>query len=152
LFSIVDTAMRLWRIHPSYLDTKGLLAVWREGLLALHVLSGQTKGYIHHPQLLRFRSQTDPIGTISTYLHEIADEADRRKYMFGRNKLPVRKKIICIPVTSGQMIFETEHLKKKLLLRDEKKYMYHINEVCFLPHPLFSIVEGSIESWEKRTK
>ncbi|MDI3502728.1 MAG: hypothetical protein PWR13_285 [Archaeoglobi archaeon] len=26
--------MRLWSIHSKYLDAKGLVAVWREGLLA----------------------------------------------------------------------------------------------------------------------
>ncbi|WP_368086417.1 pyrimidine dimer DNA glycosylase/endonuclease V [Nitrosomonas sp. Nm34] len=26
--------MRLWSIHPKYLDAKGLLALWREGLQA----------------------------------------------------------------------------------------------------------------------
>ena len=36
--------MRLWSLHPRYLDAKGLVALWREGLLAQAVLKGQTKG------------------------------------------------------------------------------------------------------------
>jgi len=30
--------MRLWTIHPKYLDRQGLLALWREALLAQKVL------------------------------------------------------------------------------------------------------------------
>ena len=37
--------MRLWSIHPKYLGTKGLVALWREALLAQKVLQGNTKGY-----------------------------------------------------------------------------------------------------------
>ena len=51
----VQKIMRLWSLHPSYLDSAGLVALWQEGLLARKVLSSQTKGYIHHPQLHRFR-------------------------------------------------------------------------------------------------
>ncbi|MEN6399799.1 MAG: pyrimidine dimer DNA glycosylase/endonuclease V, partial [Rectinema sp.] len=29
--------MRLWTLHPQYLDQKGLTAAWREGLLAKKV-------------------------------------------------------------------------------------------------------------------
>jgi hypothetical protein len=43
--------MRLWSLHPQYLDPAGLVAVWREGLLARAVFAGQTTGYKHHPQL-----------------------------------------------------------------------------------------------------
>ncbi len=49
--------MRLWSLHPKYLDRQGLLAVWREGLLAQKVLQGKTKGYKNHPQLKRFQQQ-----------------------------------------------------------------------------------------------
>ena len=45
--------MRLWSIHPKYLDPAGLTACWREGLLAREVLCGRTSGYRNHPQLAR---------------------------------------------------------------------------------------------------
>lgn len=35
--------MRLWTLHPKYLDTKGLVALWREALLAQKVLQGKQK-------------------------------------------------------------------------------------------------------------
>jgi Pyrimidine dimer DNA glycosylase (EC 3.2.2.17)/DNA-(apurinic or apyrimidinic site) lyase (EC 4.2.99.18) len=52
--------MRLWSIHPKYLDVQGLLGLWREGLLAQKVLLGETKGYRNHPQLIRFKRTSDP--------------------------------------------------------------------------------------------
>ncbi|WP_245747334.1 pyrimidine dimer DNA glycosylase/endonuclease V [Frateuria terrea] len=47
--------MHLWTPHPKHLDRQGLLALWREGLLARAVLRGQTRGYRQHPPLERFR-------------------------------------------------------------------------------------------------
>ena len=67
--------MRLWSLHPSYLDSSGLVALWREGLLARKVLSGQTKGYIHHPQLQRFRETPHPLQTLDAYLKAVHDES-----------------------------------------------------------------------------
>ena len=56
--------MRLWSLHPKYLDARGLVALWREALLAQAVLRGETRGYRHHPQLARF----DDVGAIAQYL------------------------------------------------------------------------------------
>ncbi|HNX99076.1 MAG TPA: pyrimidine dimer DNA glycosylase/endonuclease V, partial [Candidatus Aminicenantes bacterium] len=72
--------MRLWSIHPRYLDGRGLVALWREALLARKVLTGRTRGYRHHPQLARFRATADPLGTIDRYLAGVLAEADRRGY------------------------------------------------------------------------
>lgn len=36
--------MRLWSLHPNCLDAQGLVALWREALLAQAVLRGQTRG------------------------------------------------------------------------------------------------------------
>ena len=41
--------MRLWTLHPQYLDPRGLVALWREALLAQKVLLGRTRGYRAHP-------------------------------------------------------------------------------------------------------
>ena len=79
--------MRLWSIHPRYLDRQGLVALWREGLLAQKVLAGKTNGYRFHPQLLRFRQSRDPLQSIGTYLHHVAEEASKRKYRFDRSKI-----------------------------------------------------------------
>jgi hypothetical protein len=46
--------MRLWSLHPSLLDRMGLLALWREGLLAQKVLLGLPAGalYAQHQAVL----------------------------------------------------------------------------------------------------
>lgn len=142
--------MRLWSIHPTHLDTKGLVAVWREGLLALHVLRGQTKGYTNHPQLLRFKNHSLPIAAISAYLHMIVDEAESRNFSFKREKLEPFFLVEPLTVTSEQIRYETQHLKEKLKIRDVQKYMEYERVTELTAHPLFKVVPGDIESWEKR--
>jgi len=141
--------MRIWSIHPSYLDGKGLVALWREGLLALHVLSGKTKGYRNHPQLIRFKKNPEPIIAISNYLHVVADEATRRGYSFDRTKLPPLAKSGKIIVTKGQLAYETNHLKNKLKKRDPLRHKQSGNISVFEPHPLFTVVDGDVADWEK---
>jgi hypothetical protein len=74
--------MRLWTIHPCYLDAQGLVALWREALLAQKVLQGKTKGYRHHPQLIRFQSRLRPEAAIAVYLAAVLVEAQHRGYNF----------------------------------------------------------------------
>ena len=79
--------MRIWSLHPKYLDTKGLVALWRETLLAKHVLEGKTKGYKKHPQLNRFKCAAVPLDCINQYLSVVYEEALRRGFNFTKNKL-----------------------------------------------------------------
>ncbi len=141
--------MRLWTIHPRYLDTKGLLAAWREGLLAQKVLRGQTRGYTRHPQLYRFQTATSPVGTIVSYLTEIANEADRRGYKFNRTKICVGDFQGNLIETRGQLLFEWSHLKRKLRRRSPKIYRACCRIEIPRPHPLFRIVAGPIQDWER---
>lgn len=138
--------MRLWSIHPKYLDTKGLLAAWREGLLAKKVLEGNTKGYRNHPQLTRFKSAPDPIATINAYLCEIANEAHRRNYAFDRTKL-IQCTVSPLQVTHSQIDYEWAHLLKKLKHRDPARYAA-LSQLSPAPHPLFTVTHGPIEPWE----
>lgn len=141
--------MRLWSIHPKYLDAKGLVALWREALLAQKVLRGQTKGYTKHPQLMRFENIEDPVGAIAFYLQYVADEAEKRNYNFNRNKIVKASYNKKISVTDGQIHYEFKHLLNKLLIRDPGKYS-HIESVKNIEsHPLFEIVAGDVEQWEK---
>lgn len=143
--------MRLWSINPTYLDTKGLLAVWREGLLARKVLQGKTKGYKKHPQLLRFREQEKPVEAIDSYLSFIYNEAKVRGYKFDVNKIQKSENERIIPVTKGQIEFETMHLLEKLRKRDPVRYerSRHIDLKNIEPNPIFYIIDGEIETWEK---
>ncbi|MBF0360957.1 MAG: hypothetical protein HQK49_08090 [Oligoflexia bacterium] len=138
--------MRLWSIHPKYLDTKGLLAVWREGLLAKKVLEGNTKGYKNHSQLIRFKKNKNPIKAICAYLTEILIESKKRGYNFDESKINVEKSKMF--VTSGQLAFEQKHLLKKLYTRNKKKYLELDRITKLEAHPMFKIRPGDIEDFE----
>jgi len=141
--------MRIWSIHPKYLDAKGLVALWRETLLAKNVLEGKTKGYKNHPQLIRFKESNKPLANINYYLSEVWKEADRRSYNFNKAKFDISGDIEKIILTSGQLNYETKHLLNKLKKRDMKRYNALKDIKNFKEHPLFVLVDGDIESWEK---
>jgi len=141
--------MRIWSIHPKYLDTKGLIAVWRETLLAKKVLESKTRGYKNHPQLNRFREAKDSLSCVNQYLSEIYQEALRRNYSFDNNKFNKNFTSSSLTVTKGQLDFEVSHLKTKLKERDPKKWTEIRVISQFEPHPLFTVVPGNVEPWEK---
>src|SRR4051812_24644372 len=107
--------MRLWTLHPKHLDPAGLVALWREALLAQAVLLGKTKGYKHHPQLIRFQRCGDPAGAVASYLAAVQEEATRRGYNFDGLKVGKNRWTGKIAETKGQLEYEWEHLGKKLL-------------------------------------
>jgi hypothetical protein len=144
--------MRLWTVHPQYLDTKGLLAAWREGLLAQKVLRGETRGYTRHPQLRRFQKRKAPVKTIACYLIGVANEADRRGYRFDRSKISVRARDGKLIETRGQLLFEWSHLKRKLRRRSPRNYRVCCKIEIPRAHPLFRIVAGPIREWEKTNR
>jgi hypothetical protein len=144
--------MRLWSLHPKYLDAQGLVALWREGLLAQAVLRDETKGYRNHPQLERFRGHTNPRAAIATYLAEVQAEAVRRDYKFDRSKLGRGRTKKRIPVTRGQLAYEREHLRRKLAARSPEVFRRWSGETG-LPecHPMFRARVGEVETWERTT-
>lgn len=143
--------MRIWSIHPKYLDAKGLVALWRETLLAQNVLAGKTKGYKNHPQLNRFKAQSDPLKFIGSYLSFIHAEALLRGYSFDVTKIiqkhPSTSKIK-IKVNKDQVVYEFEHLKKKLNHRSPNDFARVVSVSRIQVHPLFKTVPGKIEDWE----
>lgn len=141
--------MRIWSIHPKYLDPKGLVAVWRETLLAKNVLEGKTRGYINHPQLIRFKNTDNPIDAINEYLYHIYHHAISRKYKFDINKINKYFQSTTILVTSGQIEYEYNHILEKLKNRDIDYYEKIKNIELFQPHPMFEITLGVVENWEK---
>jgi len=144
--------MRIWTLHPQYLDRQGLLALWREGLLAQAVLIGKTKGYRRHPQLERFRKQQDPVAAIATYLAAIHGEAVRRGYKFNVHKINKRRTQSRIAETNGQLLYEWQHLKTKLSKRSASVLSGYTKIKKPRPHPLFRIVSGQVRGWERRRK
>lgn len=136
--------MRLWSLHPSLMDTKGLVALWRESLLAKKVLENKTKGYRKHPQLIRFKCCTDPVSAINYYLSEIHKESQKRNFTFDTTKIDWTFKKQKIKVTSGQIEYELEHLKKKIT-----RSPGHTPDLTRkIIHPIFRIIKGDTEPWE----
>ncbi|MCX8181606.1 MAG: pyrimidine dimer DNA glycosylase/endonuclease V [Candidatus Methanomethyliaceae archaeon] len=145
--------MRLWSIHPKYLDCKGLVAAWREGLLAKKVLGGKAKGYGNHPQLLRFKNYERPLDLIDAYLFQIYLEANRRGYSFDFSKIRSIELIEVVTVTNGQLEYEFFHLLKKIERRDKKKFdeLKGVNVRTVKPNPVFKVIDGDVECWERQS-
>jgi hypothetical protein len=141
--------MRLWSIHPCYLDSKGLVALWREGLLAKKVLEGKTKGYRNHPQLIRFRAYEKPLFAINAYLTNVLLEAEKRGYRFDSSKINILRAKSLILVNRGQLSFEFQHLLGKLRKRDLEKYYNIKDTVNLVSNPIFKVIPGKVEEWEK---
>lgn len=141
--------MRLWSLHPRYLDPQGLVALWREGLLARAVLDGKTRGYRNHPQLERFRLLPDPCSAISSYLEGIHAEAVARGYAFDHSKIGCSKMHVHILVTTGQVEYEWRHLLQKLAVRNPALHDQWRAISAPECHPMFRLRPGPIESWER---
>jgi hypothetical protein len=141
--------MRLWSLHPRYLDPQGLVALWREALLARAVLCGNTRGYRNHPQLERFRSHVAPRSAISSYLQGIHAEAVARGYSFDRSKIGRARIQAPVFVTADQVEYEWHHLLQKLASRNPALHTQWRLITAPECHPLFRLQPGPIESWER---
>lgn len=142
--------MRLWTLHPKYLDAPGLVAAWREALLARHVLLGRTRGYRHHPQLERFRAAERPVAAINSFLSAIHAESIVRGYAFDARKIGRARMARKLNETRGQVEYEWEHLLAKLRRRDPRRHRVLENLERPATHPLFRLVAGPVRTWEVR--
>ena len=140
--------MRLWSLHPRYLDSKGMVACWRETLLAQKVLAGGTQGYKNHPQLLRFKATRNPVSAVAVYLRGLAAEAKVRGYQFDESKINAGRFKGPLTVTDGQLAYEWQHLLAKLAQRDPARYDALHTLAAPEPHPLFVVVPGPVAEWE----
>lgn len=141
--------MRIWSVHPAHLDRIGLVACWRETLLAQSVLAGRTTGYRQHPQLARFRACAHPMRAVGAYLTGLAAEAARRGYRFDGSRIQQPTEPDgSIPVTTGQLAYEWTHLGRKLDTRSPEDAA-RWQSTAPTAHPLFRVVHGEIEPWER---
>lgn len=139
--------MRLWTLHPRHLDSRGLVAVWREALLAKAVLESRTRGYRAHPQLNRFREHERPVAAINTYLAGLLAEAIRRGYKFDASKVCGPRTTTRISATRGQLGYEWSHLLRKL--RERAPEVYRVARMAEPEaHDLFQLVAGLVAEWE----
>jgi len=142
--------MRLWTLHPRHLDAAGLVALWREALLAQAVLLGRTRGYTRHPQLQRFHAADDPVASIAGYLRVVAEEAASRSYKFDTARIvTIERPARPIAETKGQLLYEWEHLGRKLQRRSPEWFRDRGAGAKPTPHPLFRIVAGGVRDWER---
>ncbi len=148
--------MRVWSVQPRYLDRQGLVACWRESLLAQAVLAGRTRGYRSHSQLVRFRATAEPVATIGAYLLVLAEEARERGYRFDTTRIdrpaaigPQDGGVPQLPVTDGQVAYEWAHLRAKLAVRSPDRLPLVDAVDVVEVHPLFVRVPGAIEPWER---
>lgn len=147
--------MRIWSLHPQYLDPQGLVALWRETLLAQAVLHSATKGYTQHPQLQRFKAHPEPRAAIASYLHAVQAEATRRGYRFDAGKILGPQQAAAIVVTDGQVAYEWQHLMAKLQQRSPALHaQWHeaqqATDFRIALHPLFTLQPGGVAVWERR--
>jgi len=141
--------MRLWSLHPRYLDPQGLVALWREGLLARAVLRGETRGYTRHPQLQRFQAHATPRLAINSYLAAVHAEATRRGYRFDRGKLGPARAGLRLAVSRGQLDHEWRHLLRKLELRSPALHAQWHGTASPMAHPMFEVQPGPVAPWER---
>jgi hypothetical protein len=143
--------MKLWSLHPSYLDIQGLHTVWQEGLLGMMIMENQDAGFQNDPQLIRFWLSGDPMGILGFYLSEIYNEAKNRGFNFDDYKLQKINNSLTISVNSGQIDYEALELMNILQKRDKEKFR-ELNQIfqqkSVKTHPLFYIIEGPVEKWE----
>jgi hypothetical protein len=132
--------MRLWSIHPKYLDSIGLVALWRESLLAQKVLQGKTKGYKSHPELNRFKVNPFPLKAISAYLNEIWKESNRRGYHFDRSKIRLKCRVVKVPITPDELKREFDWLCVKLKKRNPQKWKEFLSVKKLECNPCFRII------------
>ena len=141
--------MRIWSVHPRYLDAQGLVALWREALLARAVLRGATAGYRRHPQLERFRDHPAPRSAICAYLAAVHDEALSRGYAFDASKIGRLRAVDPIAVTRGQIEHEWQHLLAKLARRSPAHFRRWRHVRVPECHPLIRRRPGPIATWER---
>lgn len=141
--------MRLWTLHPKYLDPQGLVALWREALLARAVLRGETRGYRQHPQLERFREQAAFRSAINAYLAAVYAESVARGYTFDQSKLGPVRDHLSIPATTGQLAYEWQHLLCKLEVRSPAFFARWHDVDLPEAHPLFDVIDGPLSTWER---
>ena len=136
-------------LHPGHPDSRGLVALWREGLLAQAVLKGETRGYRHHPQLIRFRTRSSPVAFIAEYLRAVHAESIARGFRFDAGRIAPNGTTGHVDVTRGQLDFEWRHLVTKLEARAPERLDRQVEVSTPLAHPLFRVVPGGVEDWER---
>lgn len=113
--------------------------------------------YYNHSQLQRFKECERPLDAIGRYLLEIYAEAEVRGYKFDSSKIRGKLTPIKLTVTKGQLEYEFKHLCRKVMKRDRDwfikiKGQEFRDNYTIKANPIFKVVYGDIESWERIKK
>jgi len=86
---------------------------------------------------------------IADYLAGVWAESERRGFNFDHRKIGSRRGAGRLTVTRGQLDYESELLCRKLKkrLREKCPELSSLGQVR--PHPLFIVVDGEVEEWER---
>ena len=133
---------------------KGLVALWREALLAQAVLRRiarreRSVGYANHPQLSRFLAQRLPMASLALYMRTVHEESLKRGCRFQASRIDGAGDCRRIEVTAGQLRFERRHLLAKLKRREPDHCDLLAADPLPVPNPLFKTVPGGVAEWER---
>jgi len=75
--------MKIYLMHPSYLDSKRLVETWRSSVLIKNVLIGKGgKNLFYNKYVCLFSRSHYPINFIIRYMIDVKAEADKRDFKF----------------------------------------------------------------------
>ena len=143
--------MRLWSIHPRYLDRIGLVALRRESLLARKVLAGEAKENVNHPRLNRFGRHVQTLKAVGDFPAAAREEALNRGYSLDTKKIRTCGSGDKIKLKRRQIEYEFELLLGRLEERTPQKYraLRVVKKEEIEADPLFDIIPGGIEQRER---
>ena len=140
--------MPLWTVHPRHLDRQEVTTSWREALLAQKVLEGGTICYLNHPSSSDFgTTRTRPPASLPSSRPPLTRRPDRLPHDIV--KITARPTTSTIETTDGQLMYEWHHLRENLASRGPETARRWAHVECPEAHPLFTIVTGSVASWER---
>lgn len=155
-YHIIIIIMRIWSFHPKYLDKQGLSRAINEGIAGNKALRKTGEGYPpsweKHSQLERFKTTAIPGIYSQLYLDRLF-MIKYNSWMLETNQEPffddIENPYPKLKVTIGQLKYEWQRYLKKISKRSPKLYEELKSIELPEPHPLFNIIDGDVESWEK---
>jgi hypothetical protein len=160
--------MRLWSFHPRYLDNIGLSRAINESISGYKALEDWQRdqkqivplhdneyppSWKNHSQLVRFKID-DGDKHLQDYIDVVLScYVDRKLKSYNSKTIRFMTAHLYhlrqLTVTNEQLLYEWQHYLKKIQKRSPKLYEEYILINTPIAHPLFKVVSGEIESWEK---
>lgn len=149
--------MRLWSIHPKYLDNRSLMVFWNDAILAKSSILGKID--FHSPHFQRFKYIDNKEHVLNVYMKEIFLEGSKRNLNFDKNQiediflLPLLTSDL-IDLTYGQLKFEFELLVDKFKSTNNNEALEFLMNSYIkddqIESLVFHLTDGPMESWDIR--